>query len=449
MIHGAILKRDVRRTVRAVWPWAIVAGLVALGKYFSWRASDMVNVFALLLTGGAAFSAYQSLAAERDEEMLDMLATAPIPMHAVLLEIPLAATCAWTAITLVPVAVLYAATGTDAIGNWLVAVPFALLLAGQASLTTLGFGQGFFTYYAGLAAEAGLLYCLYRACRVSSHGPPESVALNILVLAVLSWAARFELKRLQGVHWPEGALEQRPAGPRTGRWLDRFTFGRVLSTSWWCSVPDGVPALAWRELFRGLPRTVIVGVALMAAMSDQLVVWPACVLVMASFPGCFLVAYLSGSRTAQDRHGPTWSELTVTPGSRLAACSIRVAAPLVHGLIALGPSIALAVIAAPNVQQRLWWPVSVLAGLWVLASLCGYVAGVRVRGWAASVAGTGLFAALFAFAVLAAVWAEFSLRRWGLRIYDNCQEMLVIYGVGGLLIAGMALRAYLDTARED
>lgn len=450
MIHGAILRRDVRRTLAARWPWGLLLGLLAILMLYDTSPEGIASMLCGLFVMGAAFSAYHSLAAEREEDMLDMLATAPIPLGSVLVEIPLAAVIAWGVITLGPLCTVQVAASRVLMRDWLIAVPFALLCASQASLSTLGSGRTFAAYYLGAAAELAVVYGVARSIQPACQGSVPQVFLQVTALAVAAWCLRLASKRAAGVHWPESVDDHAAASARGDSLLDRLTLSRLVAASWWRPVPDGVPAVMWRELSRGLVWCGVAGVLVALGMLNATWFdgWGS-VFVVATVPGCLILAYVAASRTASDRHGPIWDELRAVPGSPAVTWLARLGAPLLHGLIVMLP-LALVCSARFDWEGRLNVAATFVAGLWLLAVLSGYVAGMRVRGWGASLAGIGLFPALcgvcaFLVAGIDRVVRAMDLRPGGL----PCDyESVVMLFVGVAMLVVMSAFSYMLTARD-
>jgi hypothetical protein len=394
-----IFRRDLRRHLRAPIPW-VVATLLAL--LLPVAGLGLATTVAILMSLGALSAwwfAYRSLRSEVDHDTIESLASLPIPLTSVLLQVAggaaVAACIPWTTAALVWIL----CAGTQTVGPLAVGLAIVASLAGMGACMALHQDRGLAEKIANGVGFALASLVAVKLIATSIRYPDGDLRWALVSLAAgagvgLASAAWW---RVTGGHWPESMLPvEEGARSRPGTVVEHPLYLMVRT-------PDGRCPVLWRELTWGCTWGVKITAVTLAAFwmgllssgVRELSMGLIDVLYLGAVPGTVLITALSAIRSSSERMAGMWIDLAPTPISAARIVSARVGGTSCAAGLWL---VSVLLVCCKKLGPELGTVGSVcsvvlLVLLWVFASLAGISAGTAMSGGVAILAGLAFVAA--------------------------------------------------------
>lgn len=405
----AVFVRELRRSFRSYGPWISALSLGFLirlscssdppGTHFS--TPVVISTPLLMCLGGALigaiYSAWRTVANEREEDTLTLLAATPIGAVSYFFQVAGSTAAVWLSFAVLALMVgsverieAWAQPGVAIAG---VAVVFVGALHG--SLGMFRFGQSWLGSISGfleatlvLSTEFTIMTLLFTS-RVS----PGLVAFPVLAVGVFGWGWLYHLWLRRGGRWPESLLsdENAPRMQKRPGAISRFLLG-----AWRWPVPDGISPVLWRELQLGDKWTIAaIGAGIIFFVFSVLTLdgnvshrgLAEAILTMGASFGVLIVTLVAASRTSSDLKSGVWNDIIATPLSPWSIVHGRVLGITATAVLVLIPWAASFVLETVRPARLFEWTtvfgfsVSVIL-IWMNGALAGFLGGTFASGWA-------------------------------------------------------------------
>lgn len=400
-----VLRKSFHETAgsRRLWLLAAAAGL--LGVAGPYRPDDVAAALTVTAAAGAAYQSMQFTNREEASGTLELLGTAPIGFYGLVFQVSAGAALGWLAITVPPMAFVWAVHGGEGLSTWLRGAAITGLLSWRLALGMYHSEVSYLRQAIGLVVYLGVMYADIRCIDFVIHSsfPAPLAVLGFAGMAGATTIVENLVLRLADIRWP-GSF-QRKAPPRQAKVGDAALVRRPRWSRWsrcWAApVPDITTPFVWRDLQAGLGLALKLCLALgLASLLSVARYGPLAsreagvALVTLGYAGALFLAVTAASRTEADRRGGAWRDLALVPLSPRALVTGRLLGMLATSTLVLGTAILALLTVARPITSGLACEAAIIVGsilvVWTGAILAGQVAGSLGEGWVGGAIALGL-----------------------------------------------------------